>query len=378
MDWQSAHNRGWIRIIAILIVICFIHQDIVWAQGGSPVWSKGSNGTFNVNTKIDLPKDVAVTKEVHTGSSPKTIINIQDAHSSIGAQESIVSILDSLVTNYDIKLLAIEGSTGLIDTSLLKSFPDENIRNKTAKYLMNKSSISAGEFFSVTSNKNITLYGIEEKSLYRDNVSQFKAIYEINNSTKKDLNNLISTLKAIQDKLYSDDLKALENNSVLHRDGSISFTQRWDFVRNLAESKGVSYKSYSNISKLVESLRLEKVISFDKANKERDVLIDVLSKKLPKSDLEKLVLKSLAFKSGKIGQGEYYIFLQDLAKNQGISPEPYPNLIQYTDYIMLYESIDLVEIFEEAKEFEDAVKDKLFTTFDQRKLRDYSKCASFV
>ncbi|MDD5423003.1 MAG: hypothetical protein PHT32_06265, partial [Candidatus Omnitrophica bacterium] len=171
MDWRSAHNKVWIRSIAIFIVICFIHQDIVWAQGGSPVWSSKTGGSFNLNSPVNVPKDEAVTKEVHTGTSGKTIINIQDAHSSIGAQESIVSILDSLVTNYDLNLIAIEGSSGQIDTSLLKSFPDELIRKKTAKYLMDKSSISAGEFFSITSSKNITVYGIEEKSLYRDNVS---------------------------------------------------------------------------------------------------------------------------------------------------------------------------------------------------------------
>ena len=74
MDWQSPHNKWWIRLVAITLTIAFIHQDIVWAQEGTPVWSKGQGGSFNVKTPINdnnklnaniaVPKDIAVTKEV--------------------------------------------------------------------------------------------------------------------------------------------------------------------------------------------------------------------------------------------------------------------------------------------------------------------------
>ena len=247
MDWQSPRNKHWIRTIALLLVITFINQDLVWAQSGTPIWAKGQNGSFAfkpptpVNGGITIPKDVAVTKEVYTTSGDKTIINIQDAHASLGAQESIASILDSLVTNYDLKLVAIEGSTGYVDTSLLRTFPDENIRKKTAEYLMAKGKMSAGEFFSITSNKPIALYGIEEKPLYEENVEQFRKIYEINNSIKNDITNLISTLKNLQTKIYTEELKTLGNNSVLHKDGKISFTERWDLVKKLAEKAGLGY-----------------------------------------------------------------------------------------------------------------------------------------
>ncbi|MDD5436712.1 MAG: hypothetical protein PHX20_04120, partial [Candidatus Omnitrophica bacterium] len=124
MDLRSPRNKWWMSTIAIILTFCFIYQDIVWAQEGAPVWSKQANGSFNVkttplsnnnlNANIAIPKDVAVTKEVYQGSNGdnKTIINIQDAHASLSAQQSISSVLDSLVTNYDLKLVAIEGSTG--------------------------------------------------------------------------------------------------------------------------------------------------------------------------------------------------------------------------------------------------------------------------
>ncbi|MBI5124511.1 MAG: hypothetical protein HZA72_03740, partial [Candidatus Omnitrophica bacterium] len=269
-------------------------------------------------------------------------------------------------------------SSGYIDTSILKTFPDENIKKETAKYLMEQGRMSAGEFFSITSSKPIALYGIEDNPLYKENLEQFRRIYEINEATRKDVAGLIAALKGLQDKIYSRELKELEANSVLHKEGSIGFSERWGLVNSLGTKFGVKYQQYENLTKLVESLKLEKNIDFQKANKERDALIDILSKKMTKPDLEQLVLKSLSFKMGKIAQGEYYIFLQELARRYGIEPEPYKDLITYTEYITLYESIDLLEIFEEVRKFEDAIKERLFTSDEQRKLHDYSRCVSFI
>ena len=114
MDWQSPRNKKWIRTIAIGLIVCFVNQDIVWAQSGTPIWTKTQAGSsnfkpLNVNASIAIPKDVAITKEVFKTVGDKTIINIQDAHDSLTAQESISAILDSLVTNYDMRLIAIEG-----------------------------------------------------------------------------------------------------------------------------------------------------------------------------------------------------------------------------------------------------------------------------
>ncbi|MFH0764591.1 MAG: putative PEP-binding protein [Candidatus Omnitrophota bacterium] len=209
-------------------------------------------------------------------------------------------------------------------------------------------------------------------------MDQFRKVYELNQSTKKDLDSLINTLDELKDKLYTPELKEIESNSVLHEDGRITFTDRWKLVSNLAYRYNIGYKQYSNLQKLVESLKLEKDINFNTANKERDQLIDELSKKLDKEQLEGLVLKSLAFKTNKITQSEYYTYLQGLADKANIDPVPYRNLINYTEYITIYESIDLLEIFNEVKAYEDQIIEKLYTTEEQRKLHDVSKCLSCI
>ncbi|MDD5174211.1 MAG: PEP/pyruvate-binding domain-containing protein, partial [Candidatus Omnitrophica bacterium] len=241
-----------------------------------------------------------------------------------------------------------------------------------------KGKLSAGEFYSVTSNKNVALYGIENKDLYKENIEEFRRVCEAGQRVSKDIRALLKVLNQIQDRIDSPELKALESNSVLKGDGSISFTERWRYVDSLASRLNISYDGYVNLKKLVESIKLEKSISFELANKERDLLIDAISRVASKADLEKLVLKSLSFKQGKISQSEYYLLLQGLAKEYSIDPAPYKNLIDFTDYITIYESIDLLEIFEEAKLLEDSIRGKLYVTPDQKKLHDIIKCVHYI
>ncbi|MFA5144358.1 MAG: hypothetical protein WC522_09420, partial [Candidatus Omnitrophota bacterium] len=47
MDLRSPRNKWWMSTVAVTLIICFIHQDIVWAQEGTPVWSSKASGSFN-------------------------------------------------------------------------------------------------------------------------------------------------------------------------------------------------------------------------------------------------------------------------------------------------------------------------------------------
>jgi hypothetical protein len=264
MDWQSPRNKWWMRLIAITLVIAFIHQDIAWATDGSLSWitDKNNNNQVNANSlanntfkanNIQVPKDKASIQHVHQGDSndQKTIINIQDAHSSLEAQESITKVLDTLVSNYDLKLIAIEGSSGYIDTSILKTFPDTKIRDKSAKELLSKGLMSAGEFYAITSDRdNIALYGIDDKSLYRDNLEEFRKVYEINLKINDDISKLVASLEEISSGIYSEDLKKFEANSIVSGNQKETFAMRWNYLNDLAMKLGIRYNGYPNLFKL--------------------------------------------------------------------------------------------------------------------------------
>lgn len=364
------HIRRWRGIVSFLLICAFAHQDIIWAQ----------------DANITIPHDIATVKQIYNsqsagapGSQSKVVIQIQDAHSSLGAQEAISSVLDSLVKNYDLKLVAIEGSSGYIDTSVLKTFPDEKIRKNTAASLMSQGKMSAGEFYSiVTANKNIALYGIENKDLYRENREQFRRVYEARGAVSGDIDALIKELEDVRGKVYSEELKTFESHSVLKQDSKESLSERWAYISGLAKKFNIGYSGYPNLDRLSETIALEKKILFEKSNDQRDALIGALSKVASKPDLEKLIARSLSFKQGKESQAEFYLFLRSMAGDNSIDPEPYKDLIDFTEYIVLYDSIDLAGIFGEAKDLEDVIGEKLCASADQKRLREILKFARCV
>src|SRR3989338_6995663 len=232
-------DKIWFKVISISLVIAFLNQDLVWAQGGQPVWLEHKQSPANLGDSplkrgqspitavkelngISIPKEIAVTKGVSTASGDgNLIINIQDAHASLSAQESIVKVLDNLVTNYDLSLVAIEGSSGYIDTSLLKTFPDKNIKKEISSDLMAKGRMSAGEFFTITNDKDIALYGIDDKELYRANLEQFRALHELGEGLKGDIESLKQTISGLKAKIYSKEALELESSSSLINDSKI-------------------------------------------------------------------------------------------------------------------------------------------------------------
>ena len=157
-DWRKRHAFLF-KTLAYVIIFTFLVSDIARAQGGTPIWQNAKpdirlNGKVRLNG-IKVPYGAGTTQEVFSNGGDEVVINIQDAHASLSAQKSIVKILENLATNYDLNLIALEGAEGPIDISLLRTFPDPEIRKETAEYLMRKGKMSAGEFFSIVSEKQI-------------------------------------------------------------------------------------------------------------------------------------------------------------------------------------------------------------------------------
>ncbi|UCD55308.1 MAG: hypothetical protein JSV93_00485, partial [Candidatus Omnitrophota bacterium] len=382
--WQKKNTpqRFLFRTIASILIPAFFLCNIAPVHAETPIWQHSKPGiklTEKVYLNgIKIPYDAGTAQEVFSTGGDEVVINIQDAHASLTAQYSIIKILENLVANYDLELIALEGAEGPIDISLLKTFPDPEIRKDIADYFVREGKMSAGEFFSIVSEKPIKLYGIENSQLYQANVNALNNLMEKKMVCLENIQGLLNTLKAIEPKIYSKDLLKLNENSILHQEGKLAFTKHWDFVEKLAKRNNIEIVIFENLSKLLKSIELEKGINFIKANEERNVLIDELSKVLPKRELEKLVLESLSFKMGKVSQVEFHQYLVRLARDIKLDPKPYSNLIKFTRYITIYEDIDLLTLFQEVEQFEDYIREKIFRNDGERTLYNLAKAARTI
>ncbi len=408
-DWRERY-ASLFRTMAVVLIFAFTLYDITWAQGGEPIKpsviaspaKQGEAIPFSHDSKqLKIPNDIGITHSSYINGSDKLIINIQDAHSELSAQYSIVKILEDLAKNYDLNLVAAEGAEGPVDLSLLKSFPDKEIRKETADYFMRQGRMSAGEFFALVNEKPIKFYGIEDNALYQENLKALRAFLNDNAVYATSVDEALNILKKLESHIYSDDLKALNDKSILNHDAGAkdpAFTEYWQMLFNMAAKYGLKDSApllYPNVNKLLKTIELEKTIDHSKATLERNSLIDSLQKVISKDKLEELALKAVALKEGKISQGEFYSYLMDIAasvilrseatKNlkdssgpSGLQNDTYSNLTRFTEYIRLYETIDFVSLFTEIESFESTIREKLFRNNDEKELYCLSRAVKIL
>jgi len=378
--------RPIIKTISLIVVLCFFVQDIAWALNGIPLWSviKGNRvltaqaKDFTNLSKITIPEDYGIIKEVYNAGSDKIIINIQDAHSSLGAQESINKVIEGLVNTYGLKLVALEGARGHVDTSFLQSYPDEKKRKELADYFLKKGKINAAEYYKASSNSDVKLYGVEDASLYRENVASY--IESLKNKGKIH-RAVIMFKKAISDlkaRTYSKALRELDQKRQQYRLQNISFKEYWEYLGRVSRKLNIDISEFKNVEALLEASRFEERTDFQKAQKEREALIELLSKSLAKDDLQELLEKSFSFRLGKIQSSLYHNRLREFALSCGIDISLYPNLSGYTDYINMHDKVLIDDLFNELNDIIYKIQGKLFRNGEERVLANASRKADIL
>ncbi|MFA6635993.1 MAG: hypothetical protein WCV56_02615, partial [Candidatus Omnitrophota bacterium] len=359
------------KTTAMFLILAFLSADIVRAQGAAPLW-QNTKADMPVRTPevhgIEVPYEQGKPVDAYSNGGDEIIINIQDAHASLSAQYSIIDLLQSLYAKYDLDVIALEGAEGPLDLSLLRSFPDADVRRRTSEGLMREGLMSAGELFSIISEDSLHVYGIESDDLYQANI---KALNDIMDTQSESLSNTMAlqrALNVLKERIFSDDLMTLTEHAYKHREGDVTFAEHWDVVSDIALRHGITITPADGLSDLLTTIELEKEIDFNRANRERNIVIDVLSRMLEKDALEELVQISVRFKTGRVSQGEFHRYLAAQAETAGLDPEEYGNLISFTRYVTIYEDMDILEIFGFMDDIERTVREKLFRNDEEREL----------
>ncbi|MBD3296194.1 MAG: hypothetical protein GF392_02360, partial [Candidatus Omnitrophica bacterium] len=361
-----------VKAIALVITGIFLWHQTGICQAGEPAWRPEHSVTPVSGTladKVKLPYDLAHVDRYISPGSDELIVNIQDAHASLSAQYSISNILKDLVTEYDIRIIALEGADGNINTSLLRSIPGKEVRKAVADDLVREGRMGAGEFFSVlNSDKDVMLRGVEDEELYRKNLKSFCRVHEMRSEIMDELQAWREHLRRLSKKVFSRDLRKAEKVFRRHRKGEISFSGYWESVGGMISKAGISESSHVNIRKLLKVTALEKEIDFDKATDQRKLLLDRFGDVLSRQELEMVVLRTVSFKKSRISPAEYHRFLLQLARMKGVDTDEYDHLVRFSEYMGLYHSVDLVHLYREISVLEDRVRDTLYRNQDERRL----------
>ncbi|MBI4706921.1 MAG: M20/M25/M40 family metallo-hydrolase [Candidatus Omnitrophica bacterium] len=372
LDWQKNNKlRAFIRTICVVLIITFLSYDLSWA-GATEVFSP-KNWCAAAKpkdfTSIEIPQELGVIKESYISKSNphKLIIHIQDAHANVEAQENEAKLISYLKDKYSANLVSVEGGFGDFDAKFFREFPkDKKVRNKIARYFLSKSFISGTDYLLITDNSPPAVYGAEDKDLYSTHLAVFKDNQEIVSALNRSLGLLDNAVEALKDKFYSRDLRELDKKTSDFREGRLALEDYLSYLNIASIVNNLDLAGFPSLYRLITSGELERKINFDKAEAERQALIETLARTLERNELEELIKASLDFKSSKLSPADYYTYLEGLAKKSGIAAGSYNNLFTYIKYISLSSGLDNSRVFPEIDELAERLKEKLIASSGQK------------
>ena len=152
-----------------LLVITFTSAPVA-LQSETP---EPNTGTSFALSNLAVPEEIGKVQERFAGKSRRTIIQIQDVHAHVTAQQNIAAILERLRVVFGVKKAALEGAWS--STSLPKShaLPTSREKQLLAGTLLDDDRISGPVYAAIMSSEPIMLIGIEDETSYEKNRALF-------------------------------------------------------------------------------------------------------------------------------------------------------------------------------------------------------------
>jgi hypothetical protein len=355
-------KRIWGKTIGLLFAQCLLLTSIVHAN----------------TPEIRIPSQYGTVKEVSpmqaaAQESGRMIIHIQDAHCNYEAQKNMAQVLDYLVREHNLNLIMVEGGSGNVSLSFLRGYSDKKARVEVADKYLKEGKISGEEYLDIVSDYKLNLYGIDDDALYDAHLAAFEKIDSIKEQGLRDLEGLSNIINDLKPFIYSEELRQLEKKSSDYAAKTFSLAEYCQYLKGMADTKGLNLKDYPHLTAFSETARLEKEIDFQQAELQRNTFIKDLANLLDEAQVKELINKSQEFKAKKLTSQEYYSFLQATGEKKLDLEHNYPQLHAYITYITVSKDINAPDLLKEVTAIEEKIKETCFVNNDQKKLNEISK-----
>jgi len=371
LKFEGMHKAKRILRVTSLITFCFficslIVPDISLASTFDQTTLKQTSA---IVSELSLPERLGRVSDSYVPeTASKAVIHIQDAHCNYGAQKTISEIISYLDSKYGISVVNMEGGEGEYDLNIFTDIKDRRIRRKVSNHFVKEGVLNGAEYFAVNNPEKVELWGIENSSLYTQNLSVYRDFISQKERVIGHVETLRHILTDLKRHIYKKELLKLDYIEARYNAKKIDLKAYLEQLMIMAADKGIASGKYTNLDILKSTLVVENTIDFKSADAERFELLDRLEKILSKREMERLVIKTLAFKTGRLTQDGFYEYLLQTAVNAGLDLDKYPELKKYTLYIFMYKVVDKITVMEEIDALAGEVKDALFESESEREL----------
>ena len=357
------------KVISILVALCFcnlVATDIYCAVAPLPA-NTSANNIAVTNYQL-LPVDIGrVVQDIYV-LGDRTVINIQDLHSDENTQKNIVSILEYLVNNYNVKNIYFEGAIGNLNFGWLNSIKDEKLKKSVANKLLQDGKITGAEYFGFFNKKeDISFKGLEEEKIYKENFVLLEKMYDNRLAIQKKMDEFLNTLQKAANQTYNYKLAFVDGLVNDYNNKNISQGEYYSYLFKLLNNSTVS--DYTTISDFLSLDKAFNSLNLKKLEKEISQINKELKEKLAYDKYSKLQKMVVNYPDQYYNELLTFVLTNNLEKNYG-------EFIKFSNCLKQKNSIDVVNLFQEENNLTDTLYENCSKTIIERNLiflNSYSK-----
>ncbi|MBD3380118.1 MAG: diguanylate cyclase [Candidatus Omnitrophica bacterium] len=349
-----------ICVVAVYAVVVLAYPvNASGTRTGSSVSEVSGAGISFDTDSFYIPSDIGYVDDAHKGDSGHTLFLIKDAHCNYGAQKSIAGIIDWIVRRYGVSLVNLEGASGKYDLSLFEDITDTELKESISGEYLRQGKLNGPEWYRIFNPEKVVLEGIEDPGLYKLNLACYDVILEYRPEIDEFLSFLNELLEEEKNNSLNKDLLELIAEKEKYESKDIDLGEYLLFLSSRAVSHSIDLSEFPNISLMGELLFREKDIDFEKAEKEKNAIVERTMSRLSRSERRHLLYHTAAAHDEMHGKGEYFSYIASKSRETGLSPDEYAQFHKYAEYAGIYGKMDNLALYDEISMLEEKVEKAL-------------------
>lgn len=271
-----------IVILASVFIACpVVYSDTIWEKRRKAVensaqspdsasWKKSASASKQKTlavidpSEITIPEECGIIQEAYKGHSNNLFIHIQDPHMNYEGQKSLAHILESLMKDYRLRLILLEGKVTDRDFTYIRDSAPLEERIEKSDKLLKEGVINGVNYVNIASDYPMVIQGIEDKSLYDADRQALWDIDGFKDAAGVYIDSLIAAGEALKQRVYNKAMLDLEKMKQDYKDKKIDTLAYYEYLHKKAGEKGISLGAFPNLDKLVRASRIEKNIDLKK------------------------------------------------------------------------------------------------------------------
>ncbi|MFC1621710.1 hypothetical protein ACFL2G_05365 [Candidatus Omnitrophota bacterium] len=209
---------------------------------------------------IYIPDQYGTIIETYKGTNGKLILHVQDAHMNYEGQKNEAHILESLMEDYGLKLILLEGNVTDADFTYLRDYALLEDRVERADKLLKSGTINGVNYLNLATDYPITVQGIEDKKLYDINTEALWEMDTFKSLAQEYINKMITAADSLKPQIYSADLMEFDSKNKDYESEAIDLLAYYDYIYKKAEANDLPLYTFPNFTNLIKASDIEKKI----------------------------------------------------------------------------------------------------------------------